>query len=486
MKSYNYKIYFAFLLLSIGIFALNAGMVNESLPNVVIKEGLTHVNVYLEEYNPQDSLYLTIGGFIPFGSQEYLNHKIIVNEKGIAKANIKMNIPQLGNIKIGDDHYMILFVPNETVNIILNKKDDSWKAIAFEGYLPQTHSDLNNLKFRDDDSYGISLMQQLQNCKNSAERKSLLRKKLDEQIAEINQMNITDAAKAIIRMGAESEYLYWLYNFGTSFIGRQAYLKLIELPSPEEYGKTIFNADSLLPAPPEGLVGTDEYFEILGSPYAAIFEDFGDYYAPDKVYIDKEGKANYYNRDLFLAKEIIGGKSNYEGSILKDNIENNECREFVDSILIQQMEHARELSLRENVYCHTLDNVAPDKILDFILDKYKDKNVFIDIWATWCQPCLLGHRDMEPYKEELEDAKLEFVYLTSSSSPLSLWEKMISDIAGDHYYLTSEQMDAILKSYDSTGYPTYAIYDKERNLRQKITGYIGLAKMKAIIEESLK
>ena len=63
---------------------------------------------------------------------------------------------------------------------------------------------------------------------------------------------------------------------------------------------------------------------------------------------------------------------------------------------------------------------------------------------------------------------------------------MISDISGDHYYLTSEQMDAILKSYDSTGYPTYAIYDKERNLRQKITGYIGLAKMKAIIEESLK
>ena len=485
MRFNDWKFYVLFLWLTIGVFTMNAGIKEERLPEAVLKDGNATVNICIEGYDAQDSLSLSIGGFIPFGAQEYLVLNVPIDENGTAQAKVKMNIPKIGSVKIGNNHFMVLLAPDEIIDIILSKEDNLLQFKAFEGFLSQTHTDLRNLEFNDD-SYGIVFMQQLQNCKDSTERIGLLRKQLDETIARINLMDITEGAKAFLRMGAELEYLYWLNNFGVSFIGRQAYLKLIDLPSPEEYGKTIAMADSLLPAPPEGSIGTEKYVEALGAPYAPIMSDFGDYYAPDKVYIDKDGNPNYYNRDLFLAQEIIQGKNHYAGVVLIDNIKDRKCKEFVDTVLAQQRKHAQELSRKENIYCHTLDDVAPDKILDVILDRYKGKNVFIDIWETWCQPCLKGHKEMEHYKKELEDMEIEFVYLTSPSSPLSLWEKMIPEISGHHYYLTSEQINAILRSFGSTGYPTYAIYDKEGKLKQKSIGYPGLNKMKSMIEESTK
>ena len=40
------------------------------------------------------------------------------------------------------------------------------------------------------------------------------------------------------------------------------------------------------------------------------------------------------------------------------------------------------------------------------------------------------------------------------TSPLTTWQEMIKDIYGDHYYLTSEQYNFILKQYESEAIPT--------------------------------
>ena len=105
------------------------------------------------------------------------------------------------------------------------------------------------------------------------------------------------------------------------------------------------------------------------------------------------------------------------------------------------------------------DEVAPEQILQTILDKYKGKTVLIDIWATWCGPCRMGHKQLAPLKQELKDSNVKFVYITSPTSPLATWQEMIKDIDGDHYYLTGEQYDYVLNHFESDGIPTYAIYD---------------------------
>lgn len=475
-----YLIFNTFICIGMQSFASNG---DERLPEIKLKEGIANLNVIIDSYEPQDSLILKLGSFIPFGKQEYLNLSIPVDENGIADAEIDMAIPQLAYLRIGDLGADVLLAPGETVDVLINKSNDKLTIDSFKGYMSQTNTDINSVRVDDSKSSGVDLMTDLKVAKDPEERIRILHNEMDNRKSLINQMEISEGAKAILRMSAESEFLYWLNNFGVAFIGRQVYLDMIPLPPPDEYGEVIEKTNALLPAPPEGSIGTTEYFELLGAPYAGVMNDFGDYCSPDSVYTDQNGKPNLFNRDLYLAKEIIEGKSDYSQSFLLGKLTDPEIKVFVESVLEKQRKKAEELSSKENIYCHTYDEVAPDEILNRILGNYKDKNVVLDIWATWCTPCLIGHEQLKKYKEEIQDQDVVFVYITSTTSPLSLWENMIADISGEHYYLTSEQVESILKNYDSTGYPTYAIYDKTGNLIHKQVGYSGLDKMKNLINE---
>ena len=66
-------------------------------------------------------------------------------------------------------------------------------------------------------------------------------------------------------------------------------------------------------------------------------------------------------------------------------------------------------------------------------------------------------------KKELADRNIRYVYLSSPSSDPAMWNKLIADIEGDHYFLTNEQMRAVANELQSNAVPTYAIYDAEGN-----------------------
>ena len=134
---------------------------------------------------------------------------------------------------------------------------------------------------------------------------------------------------------------------------------------------------------------------------------------------------------------------------------------------------AGELAGNESVFFKKYDGVAPENILQTILDKYKGKAVLIDMWATWCGPCRAGHKAMAPLKEELKGRNIKFIYITPPSSPPTTWLEMIKDIDGDHYYLTEEQNHYILQHFESSGIPTYAIYDTKGHQTYKSIGFPG-------------
>ena len=134
---------------------------------------------------------------------------------------------------------------------------------------------------------------------------------------------------------------------------------------------------------------------------------------------------------------------------------------------------AGELAGNESVFFKKYDGVAPENILQTILDKYKGKAVLIDLWETWCGPCRAGHKAMAPMKEQMKGQNVQFVYIASPSSPPTTWQRMITDIDGDHYYLTEEQNHYILQHFESEGIPTYAIYDTKGHQTYKSIGFPG-------------
>ena len=147
---------------------------------------------------------------------------------------------------------------------------------------------------------------------------------------------------------------------------------------------------------------------------------------------------------------------------------------------------AGELASHESVFFKKYDDVAPEDILQTILDNYKGKAVLIDMWATWCGPCRAGHKAMAPIKNDLKDKNIQFVYITSPSSPPTTWQEMIKEIDGDHYYLTEEQNHYILNYFESEGIPTYAIYNTKGEQTYKSIGFPGLDTIKNEIEKAQK
>ena len=127
--------------------------------------------------------------------------------------------------------------------------------------------------------------------------------------------------------------------------------------------------------------------------------------------------------------------------------------------------------------------ISNEDLFASIVSKHRGKVVLIDFWATWCGPCVAGHKAMRPMKAELADKDIAYVYIAGENSPKDRWEEMIPYINGEHYRLTHDQWNYFGKTLNVKGIPDYFILDREGNIVYRDQGFPGVTKMK---EELLK
>lgn len=118
------------------------------------------------------------------------------------------------------------------------------------------------------------------------------------------------------------------------------------------------------------------------------------------------------------------------------------------------------------------DKLVGEDIFRALVAPYRGRPVLVDFWATWCGPCRAAMKTIVPIKEEMA-GRVAFIYVTGPSSPAATWKNMITDIHGDHYYVTKEQWNQLLSQFESQGIPTYVIVDAEGNVQSKYIGFPG-------------
>ena len=104
-------------------------------------------------------------------------------------------------------------------------------------------------------------------------------------------------------------------------------------------------------------------------------------------------------------------------------------------------------------------------IIDKIVEPYRGKIVYLDIWGTWCAPCKRKLSESHELKTELKDYDIVYLYL-ANRSPEKSWKNVIAEYNLTepncvHYNLPANQQHAVEQYVGLTGYPTYRLFDKQ-------------------------
>jgi thiol-disulfide isomerase/thioredoxin len=455
---------------------------DETLPAAKINKGIATIKVKMLGYKKGMGLQFYVGGFTPLGSKERFQKFFPFADDGTVKVEVPLWLTREVTVGVqGMAFPQIIIGPGQETNILMKVTSDNKPFVAFKGYMAKTNMDLINAYdtfkyFRDGDNTYLKVKE----CNTKEERLQCLQDIFDQRVAAINKFKCTKAAKDLMCMTAEEDFVKWSRQFEFQF----SQYKLdddgtVIMTQENIYEKMQKNKD-LLALTDEERNYTYKYLDEPASPCCLAFWQSGASYDPN------EREKNAYNADLRALSFIMSTDHEILIKSTLNGMENEDCKNVYHEYQAEQQRIAKELASQESVFIKKFDDVAPENILQTILDRYKGKVVLIDIWATWCGPCKAGHQMMAPWKQELKGKNIQFIYITSSTSPLATWQEMIKNIDGDHYYLTREQYNYVLQHYESEGIPTYAIYDAQGQQTFKTIGFAGLDPIKDAVEKVLK
>ena len=424
-----------------------------------------------------------VGGFKPLGSRERVDKFFPFADDGTVKVEMPLWLTREVSVGVqGMAFSNIVIAPGQETSILMKVTTDNRPFVAFKGYLAKTNMDLVDAD-NSFESFAIDerTFLKVRECKTKEERLQCLTDIFNQRVAAFKKTKYTTAAKDLLCMAAESNYISWSRQFATNYsqyrLDEDGTVYMTSMDFEENYQK---NKD-LLALSEEESAYTWKYLNEPGSPCSSAFWD-----TALSTYDRQLGIQPNYNMELQLIPILLSNDDEQLVKNLLQMIKSEDCKAVVLEYQAEQQRIAQQLTSQESVFFQKYDDVAPENILQTILDKYKGKTVVIDIWATWCGPCRAGHQAMKPMKEEIKGKNVQFVYITSPTSPLNTWQEMIKDIDGDHYYLTKEQYSYVLNKYESEGIPTYAIYDKNGNQTFKTIGFPGLEPIKAEIEKAMQ
>ena len=133
---------------------------------------------------------------------------------------------------------------------------------------------------------------------------------------------------------------------------------------------------------------------------------------------------------------------------------------------LQNLDLAGASSLRPST---DVENMSDgEAILRKMIEPYKGRVIYLDIWGTWCGPCKAALKDSHQLKEALKDYDIVYLYL-ANRSPEESWKNVIKEynLMGEnciHYNLPEDQQSAVEHYLNVNAYPTYKLIDRHGNI----------------------
>lgn len=110
----------------------------------------------------------------------------------------------------------------------------------------------------------------------------------------------------------------------------------------------------------------------------------------------------------------------------------------------------------------------PDINGNFVaLPELKGKLVYIDVWATWCVPCLQEIPSLKKLEEEYHNKGINFVSISiDQKKDFEKWQKMVKEkeLQGIQVFANNDWNSQFVREYNINGIPRFILLDKDGNI----------------------
>lgn len=123
------------------------------------------------------------------------------------------------------------------------------------------------------------------------------------------------------------------------------------------------------------------------------------------------------------------------------------------------------------------------------LESLKGKMVYLDIWATWCAPCLAEVPHLKKLENDFHGKGIEFVSISiDPKEDFNKWQNMVKEknLQGIQLFADNDWKSQFVKDYGIIGIPRFILLDAEGKIILSDAPRPSDPQIRTLIEENLK
>ena len=195
-----------------------------------------------------------------------------------------------------------------------------------------------------------------------------------------------------------------------------------------------------------------------------------------------------YGRAVWLCRELADCrklKDKERASVVINEIKNDYFRQQVIDLnnYYEELARQNEEAVKKVIApSSNVEGLTDGKaIINKIIEPYKGKIVYLDVWGTWCPPCIEAIKASPKLKESVKDYDIVYIYFHiggDMEETQDTWKGAIAELGLAkpnyvHYLLPRPQQKMVTDYLKVEGYPSYYLFDKQGNMEKLDRGHIG-------------
>lgn len=176
------------------------------------------------------------------------------------------------------------------------------------------------------------------------------------------------------------------------------------------------------------------------------------------------------NRDIMLAMYLKDISEDEELPVLSREIFHDES---IYDLLFEKTAEIQSLPEISDAYgsIYGWENGSPvvskyKNLTDLLTKEFAGKVLYLDLWATWCGPCIAANKSLPEVANFFKNKDVVFVSVAMKSD-FEKWKKHTDELPANckNYFIdNNDDVELIMSNYGMKGFPTFRIIGKDSKI----------------------